>query len=74
MHVFLLTFLREQMHLTVLEAMGVGLPMIATRVGELAYIIDDGTDTFIRDVTDPVGAVRATFSLPSFFIRTQAIG
>jgi glycosyltransferase involved in cell wall biosynthesis len=50
MDVFLLTSLREQMPLTVLEAMGVGMPVIATRVGEIPYIIDDGIDGFIRDL------------------------
>jgi glycosyltransferase involved in cell wall biosynthesis len=50
MDVFLLTSLREQMPLTVLEAMAVGVPVIATRVGELPYIIDDGNDGFIRDL------------------------
>ncbi len=50
MDVFLLTSLREQMPLTVLEAMGVGVPVIATRVGEIPYVIDDGIDGFIRDL------------------------
>jgi len=50
MDVFLLTSLREQMPLTVLEAMAVGVPVIATRVGELPYIIDNGSDGFIRDL------------------------
>jgi len=54
MDVFLLTSLREQMPLTVLEAMGVGMPVIATRVGEIPYIINDGIDGFIRDVAAPV--------------------
>jgi L-malate glycosyltransferase len=54
MDVFLLTSLREQMPLTVLEAMGVGVPVIATRVGELPYMLNDGTDGFIRDLTAPV--------------------
>jgi glycosyltransferase involved in cell wall biosynthesis len=49
MDVFLLTSLREQMPLTVLEAMAVGLPVISTRVGEVPYIIDEGEDGFIRD-------------------------
>ena len=53
MDVFLLTSLREQMPLTVLEAMAVGMPVIATRVGELPYIIDDGTYGFIRDLNAP---------------------
>ena len=53
MDVFLLTSLREQMPLTVLEAMAVGMPVIASRVGELPYIIDDGADGFIRDANAP---------------------
>jgi len=56
MDVFLLTSLREQMPLTVLEVMGAGVPVITTRVGELPYIIDDGIDGFIRDVNAPVEA------------------
>jgi L-malate glycosyltransferase len=54
MDVFLLTSVREQMPLTVLEAMAVGIPVIATRVGDLPYIIDDGIDGFIRDVDAPI--------------------
>ena len=49
MDVFLLTSLREQMPLTILEAMAVSVPVIATRVGEVPYIINDGNDGFIRD-------------------------
>ncbi len=56
MDAFLLTSLREQMPLTVLEAMAVGLPVIATGVGELPYMIDDGIDGFIREVNAPVEA------------------
>lgn len=56
MDVFLLTSLCEQMPLTVLEAMGVGMPVIATRVGELPYIIDDGIAGFIRDRNAPIEA------------------
>jgi len=56
MDVFLLTSLREQMPLTILEAMAVGMPIIATSVGELPYIVDDGIDGFIRDLNAPVEA------------------
>jgi glycosyltransferase involved in cell wall biosynthesis len=52
MDVFLLTSLREQMPLTVLEAMSVGLPVISTNVGEISRMIDSGTDGFIRDADD----------------------
>ena len=47
MDVFLLTSLREQMPLTVLEAMAVEIPVISTRVVRMPFIIDDGlTDSF----------------------------
>jgi L-malate glycosyltransferase len=54
MDAFLLTSLREQMPLTVLEAMSVGIPVVATRVGEIPYMIDDGVDGFIRDLDAPI--------------------
>jgi glycosyltransferase involved in cell wall biosynthesis len=49
---FLLTSLTEQMPLTVLEAMSVGLPVIASDVGEIRQIIDDGTEGFLRNCRD----------------------
>jgi glycosyltransferase involved in cell wall biosynthesis len=54
MDVFVLTSLREQMPLTVLEAMAVGIPVVATSVGEIPYMIDDGKDGFVRDPNTPV--------------------
>ena len=50
--VFLLTSLTEQMPLTILEAMSVGLPVIASDVGEICTIIDDGKDGFLRNIQD----------------------
>jgi glycosyltransferase involved in cell wall biosynthesis len=50
--VFLLTSLTEQMPLTILEAMSVGLPVIASDVGEIRNIIDDGKDGFLRNIAD----------------------
>jgi glycosyltransferase involved in cell wall biosynthesis len=48
--VFLLTSLTEQMPLTILEAMSVGLPVIASDVGDIRTIIDDGKDGFLRNI------------------------
>jgi glycosyltransferase involved in cell wall biosynthesis len=56
MDVFLLTSLREQMPMAVLEAMAVGIPVVATKVGEIPYLIDHGIDGFILDVDAPIGA------------------
>jgi glycosyltransferase involved in cell wall biosynthesis len=50
--VFLLTSFTEQMPLTILEAMSVGLPVVASNVGEIRNIIDDGKDGFLRDIRD----------------------
>jgi glycosyltransferase involved in cell wall biosynthesis len=64
MDIFLLTSLREQMPMAVLEAMAVGIPIIATKVGEVPYIIDDGVNGYIHEVGVPVGAfVRSLFAL-----------
>jgi len=62
--VFLLTSLTEQMPLTILEAMSVGLPVIASDVGEIRHIIDDGKDGFLRHTGDGVeGFVSALLRL-----------
>ena len=54
MDMFLLTSLREQMPMTVLEAMAVGIPVVATRVGEIPGIIDDGVDGFVVELDAPI--------------------
>jgi glycosyltransferase involved in cell wall biosynthesis len=62
--VFLLTSLTEQMPLTILEAMSVGLPVIASDVGEIRTIIDDGKDGFLRNIADGyAGFASALLSL-----------
>jgi glycosyltransferase involved in cell wall biosynthesis len=68
MDVFLLTSLREQMPMTILEAMAVGLPVMATSVGEISHMIDDGINGFVRRLDDPVEVfvqpLLALLSLP----------
>jgi glycosyltransferase involved in cell wall biosynthesis len=54
MDVFLLTSLREQMPLTVLEAMAVGMPVVVTSVGELPQIVEEGVEGFVRDLNAPL--------------------
>jgi sugar transferase (PEP-CTERM/EpsH1 system associated) len=54
MDVFLLTSLREQMPMTILEAMAVGVPVVATSVGEIPHMIDDGVNGFVHRRDAPV--------------------
>ena len=62
--VFLLTSLTEQMPLTILEAMSVGLPVVSSDVGEIRQIIDDGKDGFLRNIHDGCeGFARALLRL-----------
>jgi glycosyltransferase involved in cell wall biosynthesis len=49
---FILTSVTEQMPLTILEAMSVGLPVIASDVGEMCHIIEDGKDGFLRKLSE----------------------
>ena len=49
MDVFLLTSFREQMPMTILEAMAVGLPIVSTHVGEAPHMITNGQEGFILD-------------------------
>jgi sugar transferase (PEP-CTERM/EpsH1 system associated) len=66
MDVFLLTSLREQMPMTILEAMAVGVPVIATRVGEIPHMIDDRVNGFVHCLDDPVeGFVQSLLALLS---------
>jgi glycosyltransferase involved in cell wall biosynthesis len=74
MDTFLLTSLREQMPLTILEAMGVGIPVVATRVGEIPYIIDDGADGFVRDLKAPVEAFVQPLRILSCSFQRRKMG
>jgi len=66
MDVFLLTSLREQMPMTILEAMAVGLPVMATSVGEISHMIDDGINGFVHRLDAPVEVfVQALLALLS---------
>jgi glycosyltransferase involved in cell wall biosynthesis len=65
--VFLLTSLREQMPLTVLEAMSVGIPVVASGVGEIPRMIESNKEGYIRDRREsPEG-----FALPLLTLRNQ---
>jgi glycosyltransferase involved in cell wall biosynthesis len=74
MDVFLLTSLREQMPMSVLEAMAVGIPVVATKVGEIPYMIDNGRNGFVLDVGTPLGAFGQTLSRLLCPARRKSMG
>lgn len=74
MDVFLLTSLREQMPLTVLEAMAVGMPVVSTRVGDLPHMIDDGVDGFLRDLGAPAEKYLDSLSRLLYGARRSQMG
>ena len=63
MDVFLLPSLREQMPMTILEAMAVGVPVIATNVGEIPHMIDDGVNGVVHRRDAPVEVFVQSLSL-----------
>ena len=50
--IFLITSFREQMPMSVLEAMSVELPILGSRTGELPSIIEDGKEGYLRELDD----------------------
>ncbi len=53
LHLYLNTSLHEGIPISVLEAMGSGLPVLAPRVGGLREIVDDEHDGFLVESHDP---------------------
>jgi glycosyltransferase involved in cell wall biosynthesis len=75
MDVFLLTSLREQMPLTILEAMAVGIPIVATKVGEIPTIVTDGVNGVLLDLHDSAERfAREIISLGAMVTRRKRMG
>jgi glycosyltransferase involved in cell wall biosynthesis len=52
--VFLLTSVTEGIPLSVIEAMAAGLPVVATNVGGVGEVVEDGVTGFLSPAADPV--------------------
>jgi len=57
--VFCLPSWWEGMPLSVLEAMAAGLPIVATRVGEVPHVLEDGVSGLLVEPRDPEGLASA---------------
>lgn len=66
--VFILPSMREGLPLSVLEAMAAGLPVVATRVGDVPRILEEGKTGLLIPPGDPqalAGAIAQVVSNPS---------
>ena len=57
-HVFALTSAAENCPLALLQAMAVGLPVVASRVGGVPEVVRDGLDGLLVDAGDEAGTGR----------------
>ena len=56
---FVLSSAYEGMPIAVLEALGCGVPVVATRVGEIDLIVEPGTNGYIVEPGDPAELATA---------------
>lgn len=71
---FVLPSLAEGVSNTILEAMAAGLPVIATRVGANADLVDDGVTGVLVPAADPASMARALLSQADALQAARAQG
>jgi glycosyltransferase involved in cell wall biosynthesis len=72
--IYALSSLNEGLPLAVLEAMACGLPVVATRVGDLPEVVEDGVSGILVDVSDAAALSAALAELASDSARRQGMG
>ncbi len=60
---FLLPSAQESFGLAALEAMACGVPVVASRVGGLPEVVEDGVSGFLRDPEDVAGMAESAIAL-----------
>lgn len=63
MDVFVLPSLKEAFPMVILEAMAAGAPIVATRVGDIGRIVEDGVSALLVEPRDAPALIRAIHSL-----------
>ncbi|WP_340203183.1 glycosyltransferase family 4 protein [Ascidiimonas sp. W6] len=66
-HLLLLPSLEEGIANVAIEAMALGLPVISSRCGGMAELIDDEVTGWLTDIADPEGMARAVLA----FVKKQ---
>jgi glycosyltransferase involved in cell wall biosynthesis len=72
--VFLLTSAREGMPNVIMEAMLAGLPVVATRVGGVPDLIENGVHGYLHDVGDIAGMAQSLEQLLNDPVLRQKMG
>jgi N-acetyl-alpha-D-glucosaminyl L-malate synthase BshA len=72
--VFLLPSAHESFGLVALEAMSCGVPVIATQVGGMPEVIEDGTSGFLADPSDVRGMTEIAVALARDPARRRLVG
>jgi glycosyltransferase involved in cell wall biosynthesis len=71
---FLLTSISEGIPLTVIEAMAAGLPVVATRVGGMAEVVEDGKTGYLAPLGDDAALATHILDLAGDPQRRRALG
>jgi N-acetyl-alpha-D-glucosaminyl L-malate synthase BshA len=72
--VFVLASDQESFGLSALEAMACGVPVVATRVGGVPEVVQDGLTGFLAPVDDPAAFAERLATLLSDRARSRAMG
>lgn len=71
----LLTSFREQMPMSILESMAMGIPVLATKVGDIPFMIENEKDGFLRNLHDSLEEfAQPIFSMKNHPAHARIIG